>query len=76
MKLLIEDIVEIGPIASFAVIAVAFTVGILASVIADRRDPDVDRLREERVESVKQEVGPDGSEPAANLEESARAQRG
>jgi tellurite resistance protein TerC len=76
VKLLIEDIVEIGPIASFAVIAVAFTVGILASVIADRRDPDVERLREERVESVKQEVGPDGSEPAADLEESARAQRG
>jgi tellurite resistance protein TerC len=76
VKLLIEDIVEIGPLASFAVIAVAFTVGILASVIADRRDPDVERLREERVESVKQEVGADGSEPAANLEESARAQRG
>ena len=76
VKLLIEDVVEIGPLASFAVIAVAFTVGILASVIADRRDPDVERLREERVESVKQEVGPDGSEPAADLEESARAQRG
>jgi tellurite resistance protein TerC len=77
VKLLIEDIVEIGPLASFAVIAVAFTVGILASVIADRRDPDVERLREERVESVKQEVGPDGSEPAApaDLEERARAQR-
>jgi tellurite resistance protein TerC len=78
VKLLIEDIVEIGPLASFAVIAVAFTVGILASVIADRRDPDVERLREERVESVKQEVGADGSEPAApaDLEESARTQRG
>jgi tellurite resistance protein TerC len=78
VKLLIEDVVEIGPLASFAVIAVAFTVGILASVIADRRDPDVERLREERVESVKQEVGADGSGPAApaDLEESARAQRG
>jgi tellurite resistance protein TerC len=78
VKLLIEDIVEIGPLASFAVIAVAFTVGIVASVIADRRDPDAERLREERVESVKQEVGPDGSEPAApaDLEERARAQRG
>jgi tellurite resistance protein TerC len=77
VKLLIEDVVEIGPLASFAVIAVAFTVGILASVIADRRDPDVERLREERVESVKQEVGADGSEPAApaDLEERARAQR-
>jgi tellurite resistance protein TerC len=78
VKLLIEDVVEIGPLASFAVIAVAFTVGILASVIADRRDPDAERLREERVESVKQEVGPDGSEPAApaDVEEGARAQRG
>jgi tellurite resistance protein TerC len=78
VKLLIEDVVEIGPLASFAVIAVAFTVGILASVIADRRDPDAERLRDERVESVKQEVGPDGSEPAApaDLEERARAQRG
>jgi TerC family integral membrane protein len=77
VKLLIEDVVEIGPLASFAVIAVAFTVGILASVIADRRDPDLERLREERVESVKQEVGADGSEPAApaDLEERARAQR-
>jgi tellurite resistance protein TerC len=77
VKLLIEDVVEIGPLASFAVIAVAFTVGILASVIADRRDPDVERLREERVESVKQEVGADGSAPAApaDLEERARAQR-
>jgi tellurite resistance protein TerC len=73
VKLLIEDVVEIGPVASFAVIAVAFTVGILASVIADRRDPDAERLREERVESVKQEVGPDGSEPAAPAELEQRA---
>jgi tellurite resistance protein TerC len=78
VKLLIEDLVEIGPLVSFAVIAVAFAVGILASVIADRRDPDSERLREERVESVKQEVGADGSEPAApaDLEERAGAQRG
>jgi tellurite resistance protein TerC len=78
VKLLVEDLVEIGPLVSFAVIAVAFAVGILASVIADRRDPDSERLREERVESVKQEVGADGSEPAvpADLEERAGAQRG
>ena len=43
VKLLIEDLVEIGPLVSFAVIAVAFTVGIVASVIADRRDPDAER---------------------------------
>jgi tellurite resistance protein TerC len=78
VKLLVEDLVEIGPLVSLAVVAVAFTAGIVASAVADRHDPDSDRLREERVESVNQEVGPDGSEPAApaDLEERAGAQRG
>jgi tellurite resistance protein TerC len=78
VKLLIEDVVEIGPLVSFAVIAASFTVGIIASVIADRRDPDSQRLREERVEAVKQEIGDDGSEPAAaeDLEPEPGAQRG
>jgi tellurite resistance protein TerC len=78
VKLLIEDLVKIGPVASFAVIAVSFTIGIIASVIADRRDPDSERLREERVESVKQDVGGDGLEPGApgDLEQQAGAQRG
>jgi tellurite resistance protein TerC len=40
VKLLTEDLVEVGPVASFAVIAAAFTIGILASVWADRRDPE------------------------------------
>jgi tellurite resistance protein TerC len=75
VKLLIEDLVKIGPVASFAVIAVSFTIGIIASVIADRRDPDSERRREERVESVKQEVGGDGLE-AEDLEQRAGAQRG
>jgi tellurite resistance protein TerC len=68
LKLLIEDLVYVGPIASFAVIAAAFTIGIVASVLADRRDPDADRRREERIESVKQGVEPDeavASEPRA-----------
>ena len=67
-KLLIEDLVYVGPIASFAVIAVAFTIGIVASLLADRRDPDAGRRREERVESVKHGVEPDeavASEPRA-----------
>jgi tellurite resistance protein TerC len=78
VKLLIEDLVEIGPLASFAVIAASFTIGIIASVIADRRDPDSERLREERVEAVKQEGGDDGSEPAVpeDLEQQTGAQRG
>jgi tellurite resistance protein TerC len=78
VKLLIEDLVEIGPLASFAVIAVSFTIGIIASVVADRRDPDSQRLREERVEAVKQEVGGGDLEPAApeDVEQQAGAQRG
>ena len=43
VKLLIEDLVKVGPVASLAVIAVAFTIGILLSMRADRRDPDAER---------------------------------
>jgi tellurite resistance protein TerC len=54
VKLLIEDLVEVGPLVSLGVIALAFTIGILLSVRADRRDPDSDRKREERIENLKQ----------------------
>jgi tellurite resistance protein TerC len=54
VKLLIEDLVEIGPLVSLAVIAVAFTVGILLSIRADRRDPDAEEKREERIEQMKE----------------------
>ena len=37
-----------GPLASLAVIAVAFTIGIVLSVRADRHDPEADEHREER----------------------------
>jgi tellurite resistance protein TerC len=64
VKLLIEDIVKIGPVVSLAVIAVAFTVGILLSIRADRRDPHAEEKREERLEAMKQGGGdadvPDG----------------
>ena len=38
VKLLTEDLYEVGPLLSLAVIAVIFTGGMLASVAADRRD--------------------------------------
>jgi tellurite resistance protein TerC len=38
VKLLIEDLVKIGPVPSLAIVAVAFVTGMTASVIADRRD--------------------------------------
>ena len=59
VKLLIEDLVEIGPLVSLAVIAVAFTIGIVASIMADRRDPDSERKRQQRVENMKE--GSEGS---------------
>jgi tellurite resistance protein TerC len=57
VKLLIEDLVEIGPVVSLAIIAVAFTIGILLSIRADRRDPHADEKREERIEQMKQGAG-------------------
>ena len=52
VKLLIEDLVKIGPVESLAVIAVAFTIGIVLSIRADKQDPDAEQHREERVASM------------------------
>ncbi len=57
VKLLIEDLVKVGPVSSLAVIAVAFTIGIWLSVRADRRDPDAERKREERMEEMRKGGG-------------------
>jgi tellurite resistance protein TerC len=51
VKILIEDLVKIGPVTSLAMVAAAFAIGMTASVIADRRDPG---------------PGPDAAEPAAD----------
>jgi tellurite resistance protein TerC len=48
VKLLIEDLVEIGPLVTLAGVALLFAGGIVASIVADRRDPDADLKREER----------------------------
>jgi tellurite resistance protein TerC len=65
VKLLIEDLVKVGPLVSLGVIAVAFTVGILLSIRADRRDPQAARHRRERAEAVRQGHEFDrGREPA------------
>jgi tellurite resistance protein TerC len=39
VKLLIEDLYKVGPIASLAIVLGAFVVGITASILRDRRDP-------------------------------------
>ncbi len=48
VKLLIEDLVKVGPLPSLAVVVVAFAVGAVASLIADRRDPEIEKTRAER----------------------------
>ena len=58
IKLLIEDLVKIGPLASLGIIAVLFTAGIVASVIADRNDPDADAKRAERGERTESDHEP------------------
>lgn len=51
IKLLIEDFVKVGPLASLGIIAFFFATGIAASLYADSRDPDAERKREERREA-------------------------
>jgi tellurite resistance protein TerC len=74
VKLLIEDIVEIGPVVSLAFIAVAFTIGILLSIRADRRDPDLEEHRQERTEAMRQGVGGEPAADGAGARDTARPQ--
>jgi tellurite resistance protein TerC len=50
VKLLIEDVYKIGPVGSLAIVFGCFAVGIIASIVADRRDPNVEESRAERIE--------------------------
>ena len=52
IKLLAEDLYKVGPVMTLAIVFVAFGIGIVASVIADRRDPDAAAKRDERTESL------------------------
>jgi tellurite resistance protein TerC len=60
VKLLLEDVYKLGPLASLGVVAVAFACGIAASVWADRHDPDAAAKREERGQRTSRSGG-DGS---------------
>ncbi|MGH2897315.1 MAG: TerC/Alx family metal homeostasis membrane protein [Solirubrobacteraceae bacterium] len=51
VKLLIEEWVHIGPVANLALVALVFAIGIAASLIGDRRDPEgAAQRREQRAE--------------------------
>ncbi len=52
VKLLIEDLYKVGPVLTLAVVFTAFAIGIVASLVADRRDPEADAKRDERAESL------------------------
>jgi TerC family integral membrane protein len=52
VKLLIEDLVKIGPIVSLLLVLGCFAVGIVASILADRRDPEGAQERREERENV------------------------
>ncbi len=55
VKLLIEDVVLIGPLASLGIVAVLFGGGIVASIIGDRRDPEGARRRLEEADERERE---------------------
>jgi len=60
IKLLAEDLYKVGPVLTLVIVFVAFAIGIIASVVADRRDPDAEAKREERGESLTRSgPGPD-----------------
>ena len=50
VKLLIEDLYKIGPVASLGLVALCFVVGIIASLIADAKDPESEAKQEERAQ--------------------------
>ena len=57
VKLLLEDVVHVGPLPSLAVIAGLFGAGIGLSLFADRRDPEAGRRRAERREEIRRRGG-------------------
>ena len=54
IKLLVEDLYKVGPVLTLVIVFVAFTIGIVASVIADHREPESEAKREERTESLRE----------------------
>jgi tellurite resistance protein TerC len=48
VKLLLEDVYKLGPVPSLLMVAACFAIGIIASLIADARDPESDKKQEER----------------------------
>jgi tellurite resistance protein TerC len=76
VKLLIEDLVKVGPVTSFVLVAVAFAIGIGLSIWADRRDPDAELKREERMRALREggaEAAPEDAEAPQERADRVRA---
>ena len=52
VKLLVEDLYKVGPVLTLVIVFTAFAIGIVASLIADRNDPDAEAKRDRRTESL------------------------
>jgi tellurite resistance protein TerC len=52
VKLLIEDLYKIGPVLTLVIVFTAFGMGIVASLLADQRDPEARAKRDKRPQSV------------------------
>ena len=61
IKLLLEDVYKIGPVGSLALVAACFIIGIVASLIADKRDPEGAEEREERDPTEMEPVAQSGA---------------
>jgi tellurite resistance protein TerC len=72
VKLLLEDVHKVGPVASLAVVAACFAVGIAASLWADARDPDAAAKREERAQRTEHSAGDEEEARRAEEEQPAR----
>jgi tellurite resistance protein TerC len=71
VKLLIEDLYKVGPAASLAGVAVVFTGGIVASVVADRRDPDAAAHQAQRLPDVEGQSSSSGSSVSSSSSSSS-----
>jgi tellurite resistance protein TerC len=76
VKLLTEDVVHVKPVESLLVIAIAFAIGIVLSVRADRHDPRAEEHREERVEAMHRshQAGGSGFVDGAPAEQAGKAE--
>jgi TerC family integral membrane protein len=73
VKLLIEDIYKVGTLASLGVIAACFSIGIVASLIGDRHDPDLERTLAERAERMEGQPDEEEEEPSSRNRRSTSA---